>query len=416
MLIVLLTLASFWSLLLAVLWLAQGRLLRATWHECYADEALLVIESDDWGPGDDGHAERLRALYELLARHRDNSGRPVVLTADMVLAVPDLRASDSNDYTRRYLDQGWPMLHQTFRDGMRAGVLVPQLHGLEHCHGEAVMRAACADTALRERMRQPGWSDWESLPSPLQGHYVNGGHLPTQPLPSDAQRELVQIALTAFQRLFGMPSLSTVAPCYLWNDSTEAVWQAAGIRYIQTAGYRCTGRGLDGRYLQDPAILRAGQRNPFDQIYLVRNCMYEPADGREADACIRQLRQALRECAPVVISTHRYNYTRDATLFQRSLDGLDLILKEFARLSARRRHLCSPELGAWYAGGPLINALDGTLLAPIAPARRLRKLSACLFRLWHRHAKLRLLAVASGLILPAWLIVAAARSIAGSRA
>lgn len=414
--LILITAFILWSILLAGLFAIRKVLLLSTWNEPYLYELAVLIESDDWGPGDDYHAQRLDGLVTVLDSHRDSQARPAVLTADIVLAVPDttkIRAGGFTDYKRRTLNNGFEGILTTIQSGITRGVLVPQLHGIEHLYGAGLVKLGHTnDQRVAKVFESDSWSDWESLESPLQAHYVDGTQLPTSPLPEVVRGELIKDACEVFNRLFGMPSLSTVAPCYLWDDEIEQFWSEHGIRYIQTAGYRCSGRDAAGHYIQDLPMIRPGQRNRHGQIYLVRNAMYEPVDGRSEDDCFREACQAHRQGLPVVISTHRYNFTRSEAEYRSSLAGLGRVLSRLEAYDPSIRYLSSPELGAWMANEaePLVDPATGKVWPPLTRQKGLQKLSSYLCRLWYRHRKLRVLTIVSGLILPLGLV-----AIAGSQ-
>src|SRR5512140_1422675 len=117
-------------------------------------EPVLVFESDDWGlerrasserlkafgqPGERADeemetAEDLRCLFDVLDRHRDETGRPAVLTANVVVANPDHEAIARDHYavyheiqisTREDLRAAW-------REGGERGVFCAELHGRRH--------------------------------------------------------------------------------------------------------------------------------------------------------------------------------------------------------------------------------------------------------------------------------------------
>jgi hypothetical protein len=397
-----------WGGALLVIVTTRRGLLAATWREPYVDEPVVILESDDWGPGPPDHVESLHRLLQVLAGHRDGVGRPAVLTANIVLSVPDgaqIVAGEFRRYAQRELDVDFPALLTVMREGRAAGTFFPQLHGREHLNPEALMRRARnRDGAVRSLLGTPDWSDWEALDSPLQGHFVDGGELPTRPVAADQQRVMVEEGVLLFTRAFGEPPASAVAPCYLWNDDTEAAWAAAGVRYIQTAGYRCTGRGVDGTYIQSPRWIHPGCLSRQGQRYLVRNVMYEPADGRDWEVAWREVRRRFREAQPAVISTHRYNYTRPGSR-EHALRGVDELLDRVCHSYPRLRFAASPEWGRWLERGRLEDALTlGTWPAP-HPASGPRRVAGFLRRLWRRHEKLRWLVVASGLIVPGVLLV-----------
>lgn len=401
---------GFWLICLCALWLWKKPLFIATWNEPYFADTPVLIESDDWGPGGDFHAERLRQLLNMLAGHRDSVNRTAVLTADLVLAVPDIARIDAaadGQYFRRMLDKDFPVVYQALCQGMQQDTLVPQLHGLEHLNGKAFAELCQQqDPRLATARTTVDWWDWEKLDSPLQGHYVDGRHLPTVPILPDEANMIVSTAMHSFTAMFGYPSRSAVAPCYLWNDDIEQNWQQNDIIAIQTAGYRCTGREQSGHYLQDPPIIRSGETNRFGQIYLVRNVMYEPVDGKNtASSAFAEAETAYRQALPISISTHRYNYTRAAEQCQQSIDGLDRLLQEITTNLPNVRFLASPELGeALQAHHDIVNHFNGKQWSPLKHADSHRKIGAFLYRLYYRHRKLALLGYCSGLILPAWLI------------
>ena len=407
--VILASLILLWSLLLITLYVTQKTLLHTTWNEPYINETAILIESDDWGPGASHHAQRLDGLVEVLARHQDQTGRPAVITADMVLSVADtqtMREQGRKNYVRRYLDDAFDEIMASLIKGISKGVIVPQLHGIEHYYGAGLVAIAGKnDPRVEDVFKTDNWTDWESLDSPLQAHYINGTQLPTTPVSTDERQAQIRQACDTFRRIFGTASRSTVAPCYLWDDEVESMWSKQDIRYIQTAGYRCPGRDSSGQYIQDLCQIRPGQRNAYGQIYLVRNAMYEPVDGRDEENCYQQALIARRQGLAVVISTHRYNYTRSGDEYTRSLAGLDSLLTRLKATTSPLRFLSSPELGDWISdnSSSLADPSSGKTWPPLTSQTGLVKLRSFLFRLWYRHRKLRILALGTGLIAPLFL-------------
>lgn len=402
---------GFWSVCLGALWLWKKSLFIATWREPYFADTPVLIESDDWGPGGEFHAERLTQLLSMLATHQDAVNRTAVLTADLVLAVPDvaqIERDGSGQYFRRFLDKDFPAIYHALLEGIQQDTLVPQLHGMEHLNGQAFAELYTKhDPRLASARTTSGWWDWESLDSPLQGHYVDGRSLPTKPITATEANTVITQAMDCFTKMFGYPSLTTVAPCYLWNDEIERSWQRHNIIAIQTAGYRCTGRDQTGNYFQDPPLIRLGNTSRFNQIYLIRNVMFEPVDGKNtAASAFAEAKAAYRQALPISISTHRYNFTRTEQQCEQAISGLNQLLGAIASTLPNVRFLASPELGEFlhHKDAAIFNRFNGRQWPSLIEASLYRKLGAFLYRLYFRHRKLALVGYCTGLIVPAWLI------------
>lgn len=407
-------LLAWWLLCLLLLWTWKKALFKQTWREPYFADIPILFESDDWGPGGLFHIERLNELLDTFKQHRDSHGRSAVLTANMVLAVLDgaKSKSDSKHYHRLLLDQGFPELYAVFCTAAKDGNFVPQLHGMEHYNAETLAHLqSLGDPRTDVAFNTPGWWDWESLDSPLQGHYVDGGSLPSQAISDSQARTIIKLATEHFERLFGTPSYSTVAPCYLWNSQVEGLWMENNIQSIQTAGYRCTGRDSDGRYHQDKPLIRPGESNPFGQTYLVRNVMFEPTDGNtNADTAWRETRAAIAQGLPVTISTHRYNFTRSETAHKESLKELETFLQRLDTLP-NSRYLSSPELAQAIntPNNELYNPFADCHFPPLRQRQGLMKLAAFLTRLNYRHPKLQAVTLLTGLVIPSLVLQGIAR-------
>src|SRR5687768_8354717 len=74
----------------------------SAWREPVLTAPVLIVESDDWGYGPVEQAERLREIAALLARHRDGTGAPAVMTLGVVLAGPDTGRIGAEQCQRYY--------------------------------------------------------------------------------------------------------------------------------------------------------------------------------------------------------------------------------------------------------------------------------------------------------------------------
>ena len=184
-----LIICSAWLLSLVVVSAWKYSLFKKTWNEFYFADTPVLIESDDWGPGENFHAQRLLQLLACLASHKDSVDRAALLTANIVLSVPDIEkimADPDAGYHRKLLNEASPDIYQVMLQGIQQGVLVPQLHGLEHLNGQAFARLCqLKDSRIAAALADPKHWDWESLDSVLQGHYVDGSELPSQAISSE---------------------------------------------------------------------------------------------------------------------------------------------------------------------------------------------------------------------------------------
>lgn len=409
----LISLILFWLSILLILFFWKRELLVRTWLEPYFVESPVLIESDDWGPGGEFHAERLQALLDALAFHKDSTKRSAVLTANVVLSVPDVpQIVGAGILSRKMLDRDFGGIHKTMLQGIANGTFVPQLHGLEHLNAEAfVDLCRTSDPRTESARSDTNWWDWEALDSPLQGHYVDGSRLPSRPISREKADQIVTMATDLFTGMFGCPSLTAVAPCYLWNDDIEQSWARHSIKGIQTAGYRCNARDRDGNYVQDKVLIRAGDKNEREQVYLVRNIMFEPVDGKNTpDTAYAEALQAKRQALPLTISTHRYNFTRSAREFTDSLAGLDELLNQLTQNIPDLRFLSSAELAECllHPESPISNRFNNESFPALKRLDGIEKVGPFLYRLYYRHPKLAKLSYLTGLVIPGWLICKAA--------
>ena len=409
--LLLLIIVALWLLSVTAVFCWKNKLFRQTWREPYFADTPVLIESDDWGPGEDFHAGRLAQLLACLQGHKDSVQRSAVITADMVLSVPDMEkisADPEGCYHRKMLDEADPEIYRLMLESIKTGVFVPQLHGLEHLNGQAFARLCRhKDARIAAAVANPhGWN-WETLASPLQGHYVDGSRLPTPAINPENAHAVIALAAQTFEQLFGYPSISTVAPCYLWDGAVESVWRQHGIHIIQTGGYRCDGIDERGKHREDKLLIRPGDISDAGQVYLVRNVMYEPTDGNNnAETAYREALSAREQALPICISSHRYNYTRSEEAFRQSLAGLDSLLSAIGQTCPDSRFVSSPELGVQILipSVAMINHFNGEQWPPLKRLTGAKKIAPFLRRLHARHPKLALIGCLTGLIIPAWMI------------
>ncbi|MDP2025301.1 hypothetical protein [Sulfuriferula sp.] len=306
-----------WALLL----LLYAKRLAALWHEPVWRVPVLVVESDDWGAGPLDQATALAAIQAVLLRHRDATGQPAKMTLGVILAVVDTATTTASAYQRVVLDDARlaPVL-DALRDGIAAGVFVPQLHGMEHYWPPAVLAAAQTDSAVAAWLTGAAWPATEALPSALQSRWIDARVLPSLSLPVAEIDVAAALETATFARIFGQAARVAVPTTFVWNDAVERAWAMHGVRYIVTPGTRHTGRDTVGKPIGDGRLIRNGERShsgvryPNGERrnsgirYLVRDQYFEPALGHDAARGLAALARQTLLGRPTLLETHRFNF------------------------------------------------------------------------------------------------------------
>ena len=336
-------LIALWLAGLAVVVRVHRRDLARVRREPVFRHPVLVLDSDDWGAGPLSQAPALRALADVLAAHRDASGRTPVLNLALVLAVPDgpaIRAGRA--YQRLGLDDArFAPIVDALVAGRERGVFTLQLHGLEHYWPPTLMSSD--DPAVAGWLCQDEPAATEQLPSHLQSRWVDTSRLPSTPLPQPVVNDAAGQEVRAFERIVGAPPTVVVPPTFVWTRVTEAAWARHGVRCVVTPGWRYTNRGTDGLPGGDEGPIVNGDRDG-DLVYLARTDYFEPLRGRGADHALQVLDAAVAEGRACVLENHRDNFVGDAAACRRSLDELDRLCREALRRHHGLRFLSSPDL------------------------------------------------------------------------
>ncbi len=304
---------GFAALALAIL---HGRALAAMWREPVFVRPVLIVESDDWGPGPRGDAAVLREIAETLSAVRDRDGRPAVMTLGVVGGIPDVDAMRAAGFAKHVrcslLAPDFAPVLAAMGDGCRAGVFAVQRHGLEHYWPAALLARLHTENgsnseALRRWLEDGGLRS-EALPPPLQSRWVDCASLPSVPLDPVAVDHAVREESDLLQQLFGCAPEVAVPNTFVWNDSTERAWAAHGVRTVVTPGWRYEGRDAAGRLLPPARRIRNGESGQGGIIYVVRDAYFEPLRGHRAEDVAAALARKCAEGRPLLLETHRENF------------------------------------------------------------------------------------------------------------
>lgn len=310
--------------------LLHGRALVAAWREPVLARPVLIVESDDWGPGPPEDADVLQAIAARLGGVRDCDGHPAVMTLGVVGGVPDaaaIRASGCTRYARRSLaEPDFAPLVAAMREGCSGAVFALQRHGLEHYWPESVLARLRGDdggdpsaTAALCHWLDDGGLRSEALPSPLQSRWVDCARLPSSPLDPDEIGRAVREEVDLLQRVFGFAPEVAVPNTFVWDDGVEQAWAANGVRVVVTPGCRYEGRDAAGRLLPPSRRIRNGEPGWGGITYVVRDAYFEPLRGHRAEHVCAAFARKCAEGRPLLLETHRENFigvpvARDAAL------------------------------------------------------------------------------------------------------
>jgi len=345
---------------------------------------LLIIESDDWGSirmpdkttfnkllsggvrvdkcplctYDSIESEDdLKKLYEVLYEFVDPSGNHPVFTANCVVANPDfvkIRETNFKEYHYESLSvtlKSYPRRASVLAlwgEGIRHRLFYPQFHGREHLNVSRWMKA------LRSR-----WP--ETLFAFNLGFYGVSTDITKEQRKSYLEAfaadsseeeiiigETIEEGLKMFATLTGYAPKSFIAPNYVWSSGIEEKFSIHNVNYIQGQRIQFSPSRNKGGYSRISHFV--GDRNYFEQIYLVRNCYFEPSiypTIDSVDRCLAQISNAFQWNRPAIITSHRVNYigSLDNSNREKNLDALKLLLTRVQNEWPDVEFLTSDELG-----------------------------------------------------------------------
>ncbi len=296
------TLPLAWLALAAALLFIWRKQLSALWREPVFTAPILIVESDDWGAGPVSQAEALINLADCLSRHHDARGRPAVMTLALVLALP--KAGMAGRVTLADAEQ--QSILAAINAGRKRGVFALQLHGLFHFWPDAVTAAARTQAGVAAWLEAPVLT--ETLPSHLQSRWTDAGTLPSRPHAAEEIVRAVAEETALFAEMFGDPPEVVVPPTFIWTDTVEAAWAAAGVRTIITPGQQLTHRDSEGRPSGGGRAIRNGEQGTVGVFYLVRDDYFEPIFGHQPEQAVASLANKALLGRPCLLETHRWNF------------------------------------------------------------------------------------------------------------
>ena len=379
----------------ALLALAYRGAMAARWREPVLGAPVLILESDDWGYGPDGQTGALDRIAEVLAAFRDRRGRHPVMTLGVVLSGPDtdrMRAEGCRKYHRVTLaDPRLAPVREAMSHGVARGVFSLQLHGMEHFWPDCLMRGAATDGPVREWLTNPGFPSTEELPSELQSRWIDATGLPSKSLPVAEVIVAASEESRLFADIFGATPEVVVPPTFVWTEDVESAWARAGVRVVVTPGKRYESRDQEGHPVPGQRDFCNGATGRHGVMYVVRDSYFEPSLGHTHRNALQALAHNTHLGRPTLLEIHRMNFIGEERSAQRALDEVRSLLAAACAEFPDVRFMNTAELAQHYRDrSDLVASRIGARVHFLL--RRLQEIS-----------RLRKLAWATGVVLPAWL-------------
>lgn len=346
---------------------------------------VVVIESDDWGsirmPSKEiyehllkkgyrvdrdpfmkydslASEQDLQELTDVLMSVKDRNGNYAKLTLNTIMANPDFQRIREDGFRQYHYELFTDTLNkypnhkksfQLWQEGINTGIFKPQFHGREHLNVDRWMDALRNnENNITEAFRNQMISI-SSEPSELTFSYMEALDYFSQE-GNFARTEIIREGLNLFEKLFGFTPQSFMACCFIWDDPVEEQIHSDGIKYIQGIARQSIPYIRNGNHRHRYKYHYTGQRNRYDQIYLVRNATFEPsfnANTDWVDHCLAEIKIAFMLNKPAIVSSHRLNFIGSIDIRNRetNLRSFRRLLKAITDLWPDVEFMFSDEIG-----------------------------------------------------------------------
>jgi hypothetical protein len=348
------------------------------------NKKLIIIESDDWGsiripsrkvsqnlidigllnknnPFDTldclENEQDLKLLFEVLNNFKDHLGNRPVITGNMVMANPDFEAIKKSNFS----EYKYELFTETYKRnsihtiavlqrGIQEKLFSPQFHAREHLNVNLWMRyLQNQDQNFHAAFSQGCFSIKDSSPTNRRNNIMASyDYYSSEDL--NAIQDSIKEGLKMFESVFGKKSETTICPCYVWDHNVERVFNGAGINTFQGSKYQNI-PVIDSKNFKRK-LRYLGQRES-DNIYFIRNCLFEPAINSKIDwvnKCLESIKVAFFWNKPAVIGTHRINFAGGIDPKNRdcNLQLLELLLSKILNKWPEVEFISSAELTTYY--------------------------------------------------------------------
>lgn len=348
------------------------------------DRKIVVIESDDWGsirmPNSTiyndllnrgirvdlcpynkydtlANVQDFEVLFNTLRKHSDFRDNYPIITFNTNVANPDFDKIINENFEKYYyhdftvtLNEYYPNedVFSMWKEGISEKLIYPQFHGREHLNSEIwldLLRKGNSHLleAFRNRMYGLSFATSNEIRLPFLAALIYNSE-DVKAIVEDSILEGTAI----FERIFGFNSKSFIAPLYTWSSELESTFSKAGINYIQGSDRHKDYDFAKRKFNRIHNVM--GIENKFGQIYLHRNCTFEPTIlGRRNNIgnCLKQIENAFFWKKPAVISMHRLNFIGVLNEKNRNenLKELDVLLHKIKKRWGEVEFMHSSTLG-----------------------------------------------------------------------
>ncbi|MDA8566781.1 hypothetical protein N9K89_04545 [Schleiferiaceae bacterium] len=300
----------------------------------------------------------LEGLLSVLNSIRNLVGQKPKFTINYITANPDFKRIEESDFTSYYYitsDEQRKRYPQTdrlkllYNDGIKDGIIKPQLHGREHLNvNRWLIGLKHSHPHLLAAFEQEMFSlVWQS-PAIYRNEYMDALDYDTV---SDRSNkcDIISDGAELFKSEWDFYSKSFIAPCYIWDDEIEEALSRKGVKYFQSLKIQYHPKLKNG-FTYKRKFHFTGQKNNKGQRYLVRNAFYEPTSypqSNQVELALNQIDFAFRHNTPAILSTHRVNFIGRLSESNRTrgLKGFTELLKQVVRRWPEVEFMFSDELG-----------------------------------------------------------------------
>jgi len=285
----------------------------------------------------------LAALFETLSMVKGGNGSHPVITPFVNVANPDfekIKAAGFKEYyyepftaTQQRYGRGEGVM-QIWRQGMDAGIFIPEYHGREHISVQPWLEKLQQGNIQLQHAFSYGF---------VAVGNVEGVHPYAQEFrpefyfTNDTQKQFLHRSITEgvalFEKIFGYtPSSFTPSNSIFHPDFEETVYKA-GVPFLNVAHKNPTPSATGELEFRNYTFKQKIKKNRLN--FYIRNCAFEPTDSNYTSPVLtlKQIDAAFRFGKAAIISTHRVNFTGgiDKANRDKGLKQLQLLLHEITK-------------------------------------------------------------------------------------